>query len=253
MANSSLVSYVWTGDKSNCNVRDHAIDTITIHHMAGNGSLQGCFQSLVSRGGSVNYAIDSNGKIGVMIDESYRAWTTSSRPNDMRAVTIEVANDQPSDAGGWHVSDKALASLIALCTDICKRNGKTKMIWCGSLSATNARTFASNEMRMTIHKWFAATGCPGQYLESKMSYIANEVTYKLNPPAPTTNFRVQATHGCYTYSSNAQGKPPINPVSGTFKAGSQWTVEKVENYGGQSWGKIKGSNNWIIMADVKRI
>lgn len=180
MANSSLVSYVWTGSKTNSNVRDHAIDTITIHHMAGNGTLAGCFNTLVSRSGSVNYAIDSNGKIGVMIDEVKRAWTSSNRPNDMRAVTMEVANDKPSDAGGWHISDKALASVINLCADICKRNGKTKMIWCGTLAATNARTFASNEMRMTIHKWFAATGCPGAYLESKMSYIAQEVTKKLS-------------------------------------------------------------------------
>ena len=183
MANSSLATYHWNGSKANCNIRDHVIDTITIHHMAGNGTCEGCFSTLAykSTPGSVNYGIDSNGTIGVMIDEDLRAWTSSNRPNDMRAVTIEVANDKPSDAGGWHVSDKALASVINLCVDICKRHGKKKMIWCGSLSATNARKFASNEMRMTIHKWFAWTGCPGAYLESKMSYIANEVTKRLTP------------------------------------------------------------------------
>lgn len=191
MANSSLVTYVWKGPKTNCNARDHVIDTITIHHIAGNGTLEGCFKTLAYKAdpGSVNYGIDSLGAIGVMIDENLRAWTTCDRPNDMRAVTIEVANDKPSDAGGWHVSDKALAALINLCVDICKRNGKTKMIWCGSLAATNARSFASNEMRMTIHKWFAPTGCPGPYLESKMGYIASEVTKRLGgsspSPAPT--------------------------------------------------------------------
>ena len=182
MANSSLATYIWTGSKANCNVRDHVIDTITIHHMAGNGSCEGCCRTLAYKAdpGSVNYCIDSNGVIGVMIDEDKRAWTSSNRANDMRAVTMEVANDKPSDAGGWHVSDKALASVINLCVDICRRHGKTKMIWCGSLNATNARKFASNEMRMTIHKWFAATGCPGAYLESKMGYIATEVTNRLN-------------------------------------------------------------------------
>lgn len=251
MANSKLVSYVWNGSKANCNVRDHAIDTITIHHMAGNGTCEGCCRTLAykSEPGSVNYCIDSNGTIGVMIDEDMRAWTSSNRANDMRAVTMEVANDKPSDAGGWHVSDKALASVINLCADICKRHGKKKMIWCGSLTATEARKFAADEMRMTIHKWFAWTGCPGAYLESKMQYIADEVTKRLNPaPAPTTfTGRVRATHGCYTYNSKKDGTPIVN---GFYKKGSQWTVEKVEVYAGQKWGKIKDSSNWLLMTDV---
>lgn len=250
MSNSSLVTYVWKGPKTNCNARDHVIDTITIHHMAANGTCESCFNTLAykSNPGSVNYGIETSGVIGLMIDEDLRAWTSDSRPNDMRAVTIEVANDQPSNAGGWHVSDKALASLINLCTDICKRRGKTKMIWCGSLDATNARKFAADEMRMTIHKWFIPTGCPGAYLESKMSYIANEVTKRLTP-SPKTG-RVAATHSCYTYDSKKDGKPAVN---GPYKTGSQWTIEKTIDYCGIKWGKIKGSTMWVRMSDVKYI
>ncbi len=259
MANSSLATYHWNGSKANCNIRDHVIDTITIHHMAGNGSCEGCFSTLAYKSdpGSVNYGIDSNGTIGVMIDEDLRAWTSSNRPNDMRAVTMEVANDKPSDAGGWHVSDKALASVINLCVDICKRHGKKKMIWCGSLKATEARKFAADEMRMTIHKWFAWTGCPGAYLESKMQYIADEVTKRLNTaptpapkpkPKPTTG-RVKAVHSCYTYDSNKKGNPAVN---GAFKKGSQWTIEKVITYAGQEWGKIKNSDKWVRMSDVEK-
>ena len=121
MSNSKLATWKWSGKTNNYNIRDHKIDKITIHHQAGNLTFEQAAQATQSRGGSWNYAINSNGKIGVMIDEQYRAWTSSNRENDMRAVTIEVAND--TIGGNWHVSDKALKSLINLCVDICKRNG----------------------------------------------------------------------------------------------------------------------------------
>lgn len=172
MAVSSLATWKWNGKTNHWNKRDHIIDRITIHMMAGNGSLKTCCDWLAYHsGGSVNYCIDSTGTIGWMIDESLRAWTSSSRSNDMRAVTIEVAND--TGAPNWHVSDKALASVIKLCADICKRNGIK------ALSYTGDKTCKTGNM--SLHKWFAATDCPGKYLESKMTYIASEVNKILNP------------------------------------------------------------------------
>ena len=247
MSNSSLATV--TIYSPNCNKpRNHAIDTITIHHMAANLTVEQCGNGFAnpSRQASSNYGIGTDGRIGLYVDEINRSWCSSSPENDHRAITIEVANDKPSDAGGWHVSDKAYNSLINLCVDICKRNGKKKMIWCGTLAMTNARTFAADEMRMTLHKWFAATGCPGAYLESKMSAIANTVTEKLGGNA----FRVAATHGCYTYGSDSKGNPA---VYGAFKKGDQWTVERTISYAGTTWGKIKGSDKWLRMDDVKRI
>ena len=172
MANSSLATWKWSGTTDHYNIRDHKIDTITIHHMAGNLTLAGCCSAVQSRGGSCNYCIDSNGNIGVMIDEKYRSWCSSNRANDMRAVTIEVAND--SGDPNWHVSDKALASVINLCVDICKRNGIAKLNYTGNTSGN-----------MTMHKWFEATGCPGPYLGGKFSYIASEVNKRLTTPTKT--------------------------------------------------------------------
>lgn len=243
MSNSSLATYIWKGPKTNCNTRDHIIDTITIHHMAGNGTCQACFSTLAYKGdpGSVNYGIETGGVIGLMIDEDLRAWTSNSRPNDMRAVTIEVANDRPSDAGGWHVSDKALASLISLCVDICKRNGKTKMIWCGTLKATEARKFASNEMRMTLHKWFATTGCPGPYLEGKMQYIADEVTKRLNPAPKTLTYRT-------TKDTPIVSIKGVEPKGKTVKIGGRKTVCGVQ------YGRIDGTkDDWISLKDATQI
>lgn len=166
MSNSKLATWKWSGKTDHYNTRDRKIDKITIHHQAGNLTPEQAAQATQSRGGSWNYCITSDGKIGVMIDEKYRAWTSSNRENDMRAVTIEVANDQIG--GNWHVSDKALASLIDLCADICKRNNIEKLNYTGDKSGN-----------LTMHKWFAATACPGPYLSNKFPYIASEVNKRL--------------------------------------------------------------------------
>lgn len=75
--------------------RKHVIDTITIHCMACNASVESCGKgfALRSRNASSNYAIDSNGRIGMYVEEKDRSWCSSSSANDHRAVTIEVAND----------------------------------------------------------------------------------------------------------------------------------------------------------------
>lgn len=63
-----------------------------------------------------------------------------------------------------------------------------------------------------------------------------------------TEYRVSAVHGCYTYDGKEH--PALN---GAYKAGSQWTIEKTISYAGATWGKVKGADKWVNMADVKRI
>ena len=167
MSNSSLISYSQISPNRN-SPRTEPISKITIHHMAGNLTLQsfGAMVVKTSRQMSANYAIDSQGNIGLFCPESDRSWCSSSPWNDHRAVTIEVAND-----GGepdWHVSDAAIASLINLCVDICKRNGMTKLEYTGTKDGS-----------LTTHRMFAATLCPGPYLLSKIPDIAQQVTAQL--------------------------------------------------------------------------
>lgn len=168
MSNSKLVNYTKISPHRN-SPRNHKIDTITIHHMAGNLTVEQCGNVFQTREASSNYGIDSNGRVGMYVEEKDRSWCSSSPSNDNRAITIEVANDIPSDAGRWHVSDVALAKLIDLCVDICKRNGIKKLNFTGDTSGN-----------LTMHKWFAPTGCPGPYLESKFPYIAEQVNKRLN-------------------------------------------------------------------------
>ena len=179
MSNSKLATY--TKLSPNCNApRNHKIDKITIHHMAGNGSIEACGEIFanVARRASSNYGIGSDGRIGLYVDEANRPWTSSNYENDHRAVTIEVAND--GGAPNWHVSDKALEATIKLCVDICQRNGIKQLTFTGDATGS-----------LTMHKYFAATSCPGPYLESKFPYIAKEVNRRLGaaeeaePAAPT--------------------------------------------------------------------
>ena len=167
MSNSTLVSY--TKISPNKKARTKKISKITIHHMAGKSSIESCgawFSSSQCKASS-NYGIGSDGRIGMYVEEKDRAITSSNTANDNVAVTIEVANDVTG--GDWHVSDKALASLIDLCVDICERNGIEKLNFTGDKNGN-----------LTMHKYFTATTCPGPYLESKFPYIANEVNKRLS-------------------------------------------------------------------------
>lgn len=151
------------------------IDAIAIHHMAGNGSVETCGNIFADpeRGGSSNYGVGSDGRIGGYVPEDYRSWCTSSREVDYRAITIEVANC--SYAPDWKVSDKALEALIELCVDICRRHGFT-------LNYTGGK-----DGNLHMHKWYDATSCPGPYLGSKFPYIAKEVNRRLGVVSEDTS------------------------------------------------------------------
>ena len=148
VSNSSLVSYIKISPNKTVS-RNKKVTKITIHHCAGNLSLEtiGNIFSNVNAQASANYGIDSNGRVGLYVDEKDRAWTSSSASNDHQAITIEVANDEIS--GNWYVSDKALNKLVDLCVDICNRNGIKKLGYTGDVSGS-----------LTRHNMFASTVCP---------------------------------------------------------------------------------------------
>ena len=157
MSNSELVTY--TRLLNNCHkMINKQNKKITIHHMAGNLSLKKLGDVFVSRESSANYGIDSNGKIGLYVNECDRAWTSASWDNDSQAVTIEVANNKLDPE--WTISDKAMKALINLCVDICQRNNIKELVFTGDKNGT-----------LTYHYMFADTACPGPYIKSKTTYI----------------------------------------------------------------------------------
>ena len=58
------------------------------------------------------------------------------------------------------VSDAAYRSLIALLVDICRRNGIKRLLWKGDKSLIGQ----VDKQNMTVHRWFAAKACPGDWL-----------------------------------------------------------------------------------------
>ena len=174
MSNSPLVTYTKLSP-NHSGRRNHVIDTVSVHCMAGNASVETCGALFAdpSRKASSNYGIGSDGRIALYVEEANRSWCTSNAANDHRAITIEVANN-----GGepdWPVSDKAYAALLDLLTDICRRNGIKKLLWKGDKSLIGQ----VDKQNMTVHRWFAAKACPGDYLYNRHGEIAAEVNRRL--------------------------------------------------------------------------
>ncbi|MDE7192980.1 MAG: SPOR domain-containing protein, partial [Oscillospiraceae bacterium] len=156
--------------------------------------------AMASQQASSNYGIGSDGRIAMYVEEKNRSWCTSSASNDHRAVTIEVANDG-DDSTGWHISDKAYAALIDLCTDICKRNGIKELKWQGDKSLIGQ----VDKQNMTVHRWFANKSCPGDYLYNLHGQIAKEVNARLNGTASSdVLYRVQT--GAFSVKENAEAQ-----------------------------------------------
>lgn len=171
MTNSPLATYTKISPNKT-SPRNHTIDTITIHHMTGNCSIEVCgdlFNNWQTQASS-NYGIDSTGTIALFVDENDRSWCTSNRENDNRSVTIEVANDGGEETG-WHVSDEAYFALVKLLVDICKRNNIKELKW----QANKNLIGQIDKQNMTVHRWFSNTECPGDYLYNNMGDIAQRV------------------------------------------------------------------------------
>lgn len=182
MSNSKLASVTLISPNKN-SPRNKPIDRISIHCFVGQVTAKrGCevFQP-TSKKASCNYVVGYDGSIGLCVDEGDRSWCTSSPANDHRAVTIETASDNKDP---YAVTDKAYAALLNLVEDICRRNGKTKLLWLGDKDKTLAFKPAADEMVLTVHRWFANKACPGQYLLDRHPEIAAEVTRRLGGRLP---------------------------------------------------------------------
>lgn len=182
------------------------IDRIVIHHTAGVNTARNYLNQFMptTRRASPNYVIGVDGIIGQSVHEKNRAWTTSSYAIDSRAVTIEVSNDKAG--GNWHVSDLCIQRTIDLCVDICKRNNITHV------------TFIDNDKENSVlqmHRWYAATACPGQYLGSMFPYIAEKINQALTgseKPSERILYCVQV--GAYAKYENAQNMRKMLAVKG---------------------------------------
>jgi len=193
--NSSMVVYTKLSP-NHSGQRTHSIDRITPHCVVGQCSVEtlGSIFAPTSRQASCNYGIGSDGRVGMYVEEKNRSWCSSSNANDQRAVTIECASDTTEP---YAFRDIVYQTLIKLCVDICKRNGKNKLIWMGNKDKTLAYTPKAGEMILTIHRWFANKSCPGNWMYARMGDLAEKVTAQLSgstdAEAPEKKTGLQAT------------------------------------------------------------
>ena len=253
--------------------RNHAIDTITIHCFVGQVTAKrGCevFQPS-SKGASCNYVVGYDGSIGLCVEEKDRSWCTggykkvnganvpirvngiSGSSNDYQAVTIEVACDA---AHPYAITEKAMAALIELCADICRRNGIKKLLWSGDKNLVGN----PSKQNLTVHRWFANKACPGDYIYQRLGDIATKVNAKLGsssvpttPAAPVSNVpykvRITATNlrirkGPGTDTAIAQN---------AIKPGVYTIVSEAIGTGATKWGKLKSGVGWVSLDFCKKL
>lgn len=182
--NSSLVSHTHLSP-NNSGTRTYAIDRITPHCVVGQCTIEslGNLFANANYQASSNYGIGNDGRVGLFVEEKNRSWCSSSESNDQRAITIECASD---DYAPYAFKTCVYEKLIELCTDICKRNGKTKLLWLGSKEKTLAYEPKADEMVLTAHRFFANKSCPGDWLYSRYDDLAQKVTAKLSGASTPT-------------------------------------------------------------------
>lgn len=248
MSNSSLVSYTKISPNKN-SPRNHAIDRITPHCVVGQLSAEsicGCFTS-TSVKASCNYGIGTDGRISLCVEEKDRSWCSSSSANDNRAVTIECASDKTSP---YAMTDAVYASLINLCVDICKRNGKSKLLWLGDKTKTLAYNLKSDEMVLTVHRWFANKSCPGDWLYSRMGDLATKVTARLggNTTEEKSTFSSYKVKVTASVLNIRKGAGTNYALAGAIRNGGVYTiVQESTGQGATKWGKLKSGAGWISL------
>ena len=286
--NSSLVSYTKLSP-NHSGQRTHSIDRITPHCVVGQltaESICGCFTS-PSREASCNYGIGKDGKIALCVEEKNRSWCSSSSANDQRAVTIECASDLNHP---YAMTTAVYNSLVKLCTDICKRNGKKKLLWLGDKNKTLNYSPKSDEMILTVHRWFANKSCPGDWLYSRLGDLASKVTAALGGSSSFNNldnakkcadsnagYSVFDESGKVVYTGKQSGAgsstgsflvqvtatdlnirkgPGTNyGKTGKYTGKGVFTITEVKSGTGSTngWGKLKSGAGWISLDYCKRL
>ena len=210
--NSSLVSYTKLSP-NHSGQRTHSIDRITPHCVVGQCSVEtlGNIFLPTSRQASCNYGIGVDGRVGMYVEEKNRSWCSSSSANDQRAITIECASDTTEP---YAFKDVVYQKLITLCVDICKRNGKKKLLWLGDKDKTLSYEPKSDEMVLTVHRWFANKSCPGNWMYARMGDLAEKVTAQLGGSA----------------SGNADAGHPEKLTEGYYRVRKAWSGSKSQKH-----------------------
>lgn len=263
--NSSLVDITMLSP-NHSGKRTHAVDRITPHCVVGQLTAEGigkCFPA--GRQASCNYGIGTEGKVCLIVDETNRSWCSSSNANDQRAITIECASDRTEP---YAFNDKVYNKLIDLCTDICKRYGKNTLLWIADKDKALNYNPKSNEMLLTVHRWFANKSCPGNWMFARMGDLAEKVTKRLGGSAGSTTTSSSNSNKPTTSSATTNKNFPATPftadvlvsdlnirktpngaLTGKTTGKGKFTITEVSN----GWGKLKSGAGYIYLENASYV
>ena len=219
--NSSLVAHTRLSP-NHSGQRTHAIDRISPHCVVGQCTAEGLgdWFAASSTKASSNYGIDKNGRVGLYVEEKNRSWCTSSNANDQRAVTIECASDTKEP---YAMNSAVYSTLIKLCTDICRRNGKKKLLWFADKQKSLNYSPKSDEMVITVHRWFANKSCPGDWLYSRLGDLAAKVTAALGGDIDSKDGTTTAR------GTQASAFSPLSEADIVKSVGALFTADQKKN------------------------
>lgn len=183
---------------------------ITPHQMAGKLTAKQCAVNVFQKKGntaSSNYCIGYNGDLVCNVYEEDRAYTSSSKWNDDRAITIEISN---SANGTDNITEASWNTLVNLCIDICQRYG-FKLKYDGTKNGS-----------LTTHDMYAKKNCPGTYIKSRLKELVKIVNDRLNQ-AEKEEFEVAKT-----YKNGKTSEPVFADTTLKTKTGSLDKFETCE-------------------------
>lgn len=208
--------------------RNHKIDRLTIHCFVGQVTAEEGLAVFAkkSKKASCNYVVGRDGSVGLCVPEGDRSWCSSSPSNDHRAITIEVASNTTHP---YSVANKAMDALLDLIEDICRRNGKRRLVWLGDKKRTLKYEPADDELVMTVHRWFANKACPGQYLLDRHPEIVAEINARLSGGA---------------YESKPSGQYTVRKGDTLYSLAKKWCV-RIEDI--IKYNKKRYPNIWDML------
>lgn len=276
--NSPLVVYT-KFSPNHSGLRTHPIDRITPHCVVGQLSVEelGDIFTPTERAASSHYGIGPDGRVAMYVKEKNRSWCSSSEANDQRAVTIECASDLRHP---YAMNDTVFAMLVDLCADICIRNGKTKLLWLRNKYRTLDYQPKPHEMVLTVHRWFAKTRCPGDWLYYRMGLLAHRVNKRLADLSRAEEKRLNPNRSWFMRFGSLLKKSaplPENPNAYRVKA-MVYTLNvyeapttdaeitaKIEDFGvytivaesagkgASRWGKLENGLGWIPLEKTIKV
>ena len=160
----------------------HVIDKVVVHHNAGKLTTRGCWNVWQTRQASAHYQVEESGKIGQLVWDKDTAWHAGNWLANQTSIGIEHAN---SNVEAGIISPATLEAGAHLVAAICKYYRLGRPQW---------------GKNVFPHKYFSATGCPGQiagiqraaYME-RAAYWYDTMTGQKPAPAPNVDLEALAS------------------------------------------------------------